>query len=98
MREVVESTSIKREKELPPLFFLGTLLVVVGVGLYFFSIVFSVFRLLFQLGEPFRSWNMAILWYSGVPSTLGVGLAGVDLAPLLPSNRRSCRRTVPVGE
>ena len=94
MREVVESTSIKREKELPPLFFLGTLLVVFGVGLYFFSIVFSAFRLLFQLGEPFRSWNMAILWYSGVPSTLGVGLAALDLALLLPAKRRSSRRKV----
>jgi glycosyl transferase family 2 len=94
VREIVESTSIKREKELPPLFFLGTLLVVFGVGLYFFSIVFSVFRLLFQLPEPFRSWNVAILWYSGVPATLGLGLAALDLALLFPAKRRSSRRKV----
>ena len=92
MREVVESTSIKQEKGLPPLFFLGTLLAIFGVGLYFFGVLFSVFRLFFQLGEPFRSWNMAILWYSGVPSTLGVGLAALDLALLLPAKRRSSRR------
>src|SRR5262249_37442350 len=71
VREIVESRSIKRERELPPLFFLGGLLAIFGVGLYFFGILFSVFRLILGLTEPFRSWNMAIIWYSGVPSTLG---------------------------
>jgi len=66
----------------------------IGVGLYFFGILFSVFRLILGLAEPFRSWNMAILWYSGVPSTMGLGLAALDLALLLPAKRRNSRRKV----
>ena len=88
IREIIESSSIKREKELPPLFFLGSLLVMFGVGLYFLGILFSVFRLFLGLAEPFRSWNMAILWYSGIPSTLGIVLAALDIALLLPAKRR----------
>ena len=66
-----------------------------GVGLYFLGIVFSVFRLfLVGLAEPFRSWNMAILWYSGIPSTLGIGLAALDIALLLPAKRRNSRGRV----
>jgi glycosyltransferase involved in cell wall biosynthesis len=65
-----------------------------GVGLYFFGILFSVFRLFLGLGEPFRSWNMAILWYSGIPSTLGIGLAALDIALLLPAKRRNSRGRV----
>src|SRR5215813_606641 len=66
-----------------------------GVGVYFIGIVFSVFRLfLVGLAEPFRSWNMAILWYSGIPSTLGIGLAALDLALLFPAKRRSSRHKV----
>jgi hypothetical protein len=94
VREIIESSSIKREKELPPLFFLGSLLAMFGVGLYFFGILFSVFRLFLGLAEPFRSWNMALLWYSGIPSTLGIGLAALDIALLLPAKRRNSRGRV----
>jgi hypothetical protein len=73
---------------------MGSLLIVFGLGVYFFGIIFSMFRLLFQLGEPFYSWNTSILWYSGVPTTLGVCLASLDLALLFPAKRRDSRRRV----
>ncbi len=92
MREVVTPTSATKATRLPPLFFLGSLLIVSGLGVYFFGIVFSMFRLIFQLGEPFYTWNTTILWYSGLPTTVGVCLAGLDLALLLPAKRRESRR------
>jgi hypothetical protein len=94
MREVAATRSQTQVRKLPPLFFLGTLMVVFGLGMYFFGIVFSMFRLFFQLGEPFLSWNTAIVWYSGFPSTIGVCLAGLDLALLLPAKRRDSRRRI----
>jgi cellulose synthase/poly-beta-1,6-N-acetylglucosamine synthase-like glycosyltransferase len=94
VREIAEIKSIKRKRELPPLLLLGGLLAIIGVGVYFFGILFSIFRLILGLAEPFRSWNMAIIWYSGVPSTLGVGLAALDLALLLPAKRKNSRRKV----
>jgi hypothetical protein len=73
---------------------MGSLMIVLGIGVYFFGIVFSMFRLILQLEEPFRSWNTAILWYSGFPTTVGVCLAGLDLALLLPAKRRESRRKI----
>lgn len=92
MRDVVTALSATHVRKLPPLFFLGSLLIVFGLGVYFFGIVFSMFRLIFRLGEPFHTWNTAILWYSGLPTTLGICLAGLDLALLLPAKRRESRR------
>jgi len=82
-----------------PLFFLGILFCLIGLAAYSAGIVFSAVRLIFDLGEPFRSWNQAILWYSGFPATVGVVLAAADLAFLLPSKRRGSRREqlAPVG-
>ena len=94
MREVAAARSATQVRKLPPLFFLGSLMILFGLGTYFFGIAFSMFRLLFQLGEPFRSWNAAIVWYSGLPTTIGVCLAGLDLALLLPAKRRESRRRV----
>ena len=94
MREVAAARSATQVRKLPPLFFLGSLMILFGLGTYFFGIAFSMFRLLFQLGEPFRSWNEAIVWYSGLPTTIGVCLAGLDLALLLPAKRRESRRRI----
>lgn len=54
----------------------------------------------FNLEEPFRAWNAAIVWYSGIPFTFGLLLAGLDLALLLPAKRRHSRRNelVPVDD
>ena len=85
-----ENTGIS-EAEMPLLFF-GSLLVLLGLTLYFGGILFSLIRLALRLGEPFRAWNEAIIWYSGVPSTLGVVLTALDLALLLPGKRKRSRR------
>jgi Glycosyl transferase family 2 len=77
-----------------PLFFFGTLLAISGLALYFLGIVFSVFRLILNLDEPFRTWNTAMVWYSGIPSTLGLVLAGFDLLLLFPAKRRHSRRKI----
>lgn len=74
-----------------PLFFYGSILLITGLVIYFAGIFLSVFRLALNLGEPFRAWNEAIVWYSGVPSTSGLALAAVDLALLLPGKRRRSR-------
>jgi hypothetical protein len=100
MREVAARSSTRVEKSLPPLFFFGSLLAIFALAVYFSGILFSVFRLALRLSEPFRTWNADIIWYSGVPFTLGLGLAALDLALLLPAKRRNSRRKVfsPVAE
>lgn len=74
-----------------PLFFYGALLSLLGFAIYWSGILFSVVRLALHLGEPFRSWNEAIIWYSGLPCTLGLLLAIMDLALLLPRKRMLSR-------
>jgi hypothetical protein len=75
-----------------PLFFLGALLFVSGLAVYMLGLAFSILRIALHLGEPFRMWNDVLIWYSGVPSTLGLACAMLDLALLLPGKRRNSRR------
>jgi hypothetical protein len=81
-----------RHNSTMPLAFLGALLLSIGLTVYMLGILFSVVRLLLQLKEPWRTYNEAILWYSGVPSTLGVLLGALDFALLLPQKRRLSRK------
>ena len=71
-----------------------------GFALYFAGILFSVFRIVLALKEPFRTWNEAVIWYSGVPVTLGLMLVALDLALMFPAKRRRARRGVlePIGD
>src|SRR5262245_812291 len=92
---VAAGASAIRRRNLIPLFFFGTLLVLFSATLYFFGMLFSIFRLLLGLGEPYRTWNEAIVWYSGIPCTLGIILAALDLAFLLPAKRMGLRRKPP---
>src|ERR1035437_412717 len=82
--------AVARRREIP-LFLFGALLIVLGLGVYFGGIVLSIFRLVLNLGEPFRTWNEAVIWYSGVPSTLGLLLVVADLVLLLPGKRKRSR-------
>lgn len=77
-----------------PLFFFGSLLLLIGLAIYFAGIFLSSFRLILNLGEPFRTWNEAIVWYSGIPSTLGLALGAADLILLLPGKRRRSRSEI----
>src|SRR5215472_4411367 len=54
-----------------PFFFFGALLCLAGFAVYLSGILFSVVRLALSLGDLFRVWNERIIWYSGVPCTLG---------------------------
>jgi hypothetical protein len=85
---VDESAYLKKEV---PLLLFGFLLVILGTTVYFCGIVLSVVRLALHLGEPFKTWNQAIIWYSGVPTTLGVVLGAMDIAFLLPGKRMRAR-------
>jgi hypothetical protein len=88
------SKVVARHREMP-LFLYGVLLILLGLSIYFSGIVLSIIRLVLNfrdpLREPFRSWNEAVVWYSGVPSTLGVILVAADLGLLLPGKRRRSR-------
>lgn len=77
-----------------PLFFFGIILIVAGVGGYFAGILLSFVRLILDLGEPVRKWNEWIIWYSGIPSSLGLVLCLLDIAFLLPQKRRRTSRPV----
>ena len=85
---VDESACLKKEV---PLLLFGFLLVILGLAVYFCGILFSITRLALHLGEPFRTWNHAIIWYSGVPTALGLVLGAMDIAFLLPGKRMRAR-------
>jgi hypothetical protein len=85
-RHLVE-TAVKR----PALLLWGVLLVSTGFAIYFSGILFSVLRLLFQLGPDVARWNAYIVWYSGVPVTFGVLLGAIDLFFLFPMKRHHPR-------
>lgn len=65
----------------------GILFVCAGFGTYLVGIVFSVFRLLFAHGPQMARWNADVIWYSGVPTTLGLVLSAIDLFIMLPKKR-----------
>jgi hypothetical protein len=77
-----------------PLVFFGALLIMIGIMIYFLGIFLSILRIILQLGEPFRTWNQAIVWYSGISSTLGLLLVAADLALLFPGKRRRSRAEI----
>ena len=73
----------------PPLFFVS-LLVFVGLALYFVAIGFSVVRLAFQLGPAVRAWNESLAMVPRHPTTArGLLFVSLDLALLLPAKRRT---------
>jgi hypothetical protein len=85
-----------RSRSVPdlPLFFIGILISMAGFGVYLAGLVFSLIRITLSLGEPFRHWNEAIVWYSGIPVTIGMAFAALDLALMFPAKRRAARRNV----
>ena len=87
-----------RVKDLPLLLF-GAFSAVLGIAVYFLGILFSVVRLLLHLGEPFQTWNQALVWYSGLPFTLGLCLVACDLVLLFPGKRQRARarRLAPIA-
>jgi hypothetical protein len=71
-----------------PLLMYGILLFCFGITAYLFGVALVVPRYLLGLNAHLRTVNEWIVWYSGIPVTLGVGLALVDVLALL-SRKRS---------
>jgi hypothetical protein len=87
------ATAFSRIAERLPLFYWGILLLCLGASIYFLGILLSVPRLIFFFhDQELRGWNSAILWYSGVPSTLAVLLIAADLIFFFPTKRKTRRR------
>lgn len=73
------------------LLFWGVILICLGFAVYLLGIVFSVFRLLLALGPAAARWNERLIWYSGIPVTVGVALCAVDLVVMFSRKRKSPR-------
>jgi hypothetical protein len=71
-----------------PLLMYGILLVCLGIAMYLFGVLIALPRHLLVGGERLLAFNEWIVWYSGMPLMLGLGLAIVDLF-LLFKNKRS---------
>lgn len=70
----------------------GTVLIVFGFFVYLLGIVVSLVRLLVH-GSPQSAQMVAdLLWWSGMPTSLGLILVAVDLFTFLPGKRRRERR------
>jgi glycosyltransferase involved in cell wall biosynthesis len=87
----------QKNAPLPSFVFLGALFFCIGLGVYILGILFSIARLALSLSSPWDLWNQNIIWYSGVPSSLGILLAALDFVLYLPQKRRVARK-VAVGE
>jgi GT2 family glycosyltransferase len=70
-----------------PLAMYGVLFALVGLGIYFFGVIFSIPRLLLGLDSYLLEFNKGVLWYSGLPVLLGISLVLLDLFVLLPYKR-----------
>jgi len=71
----------------------GVLLICVGFIVYLLGVVMAIPRHLLGGGPKFLALNEALVWYSGVPVMLGLGMALLDLFVLL-SRKRSPRLEV----
>ena len=81
---------VKRAMTAPFLLW-GAVFLIVGFALYLLGILVSLVRILLQLGPAAYDWNQQIIWYSGVPTSLGLILCAVDLTFMLSRKRRSPR-------
>ncbi len=71
-----------------PLFYWGIICLCAGFAGFMTGNVLSIFRLLLRLPEQYRTWNQLVVWYSGMPTSLGVVLIAADLVFLFPKKRR----------
>jgi hypothetical protein len=74
-----------------PFLLWGILLAIVGFALYLVGNLMSILRLLLQLGPTYHKWNQDVIWYSGIPTTLGLLLCVIDLIFMLGRKRKSPR-------
>jgi hypothetical protein len=70
-----------------PLLMYGMLLVCIGLAMYLCGVAMAVPRHLLGGGPRLLAYNEWIVWYSGVPLMLGLGLALLDLLVLFADKR-----------
>jgi hypothetical protein len=75
----------------PRLLLYGVLLITLGLVLYLAGVLMVIPRRIFGLQEMLLPFNTALVWYSGMPIVLGIGLGLVDLLVLLRRKRRTDR-------
>ena len=78
-----------------PFFFWGVWAVLIGMGIYFGAILISIVRLLLLHRDLFVPTIAHLLWISGFPTTVGLGLIAIDLGLCLPLKRRHTRKALP---
>lgn len=79
--------SIKHQWRSPFLLW-GIMMIIIGFAAYMLGIWVSVLRLSLSLGPAVYEWNQLIIWYSGVPATLGVLLCVIDFIFMFQKKRR----------
>jgi hypothetical protein len=75
----------------PPFLLWGIMMIIIGFATYMLGIWLSILRLFLSLGPTVYAWNHLIIWYSGVPATLGVLLCAVDFIFMFQKKRRALR-------
>lgn len=78
-----------------PFFYWGLLLVLAGFSVYLFAVVLAVVLIGLPETISFRRWDQWLVWYSGVPTLLGLLFVCVDLGFMLPRKRRGNRQVPP---
>jgi glycosyltransferase involved in cell wall biosynthesis len=74
-----------------PFFYWGIWFVCFGLSLYFLAILTSIARLIVFQPDLLVAQVEGLLWVSGLPTTIGLGMIAIDLGLMLPSKRRSGR-------
>lgn len=72
-----------------PLLFYGVLFFCFGIAMYLLGVIMVLPRYLFGLNKVLQPINERIIWYSGIPVTVGILLALLDLFFLLKFKRRN---------
>ena len=67
---------------------IGTVLIVLGFAIYLLGILLSLVRLAVHPGQQAIELVANLLWYSGMPTSLGLILVAIDLFTFLPRKRR----------
>ncbi len=84
--EAIATTFSRPGGPRPALF--GVLLILLGFGAYTVLVVLSALRHVLP-GDPFHTWLLSAVWYTGVPVFSGLLLCSFDLLIFLPRRRNS---------
>lgn len=72
-----------------PLMLYGILCFCLGIAMYLIGVLMVIPRYVLQLNSTLLPLNEWIVWYSGMPIALGIGLALIDLFLLYPGKRHA---------